>query len=175
MNASQSATERRAQLTRARREQLGLGPALRRAWVSYQGELDKAMAAAGFDRAFPDGRVLRMCRAPAEMTISQIGRELGITRQGASKLITSLRDRGYVTINDSTTNGREKIVKLAPYGLDYLATHQRAARAIERRTRRELGVDGFAALGRLLEALTTDDEPRLRRYLRDRDSTRRTV
>src|SRR5882672_11311090 len=75
---------------------IGLGPALRRAWLGYQRRLDEAMAAAGFDeRRFPDGRVLRMCSGPAGATTSQIGRELGITRQGAGKIVGSLRDRGY--------------------------------------------------------------------------------
>jgi DNA-binding MarR family transcriptional regulator len=36
------------------------------------------------------------------------------TRQGASKIVASLRDRRYVTISDSATSGREKVVKLTP-------------------------------------------------------------
>ena len=39
---------------------VGLGAALRQAWVGYHRRLDEAMAAAGFDdHGFPDGRVLR--------------------------------------------------------------------------------------------------------------------
>ena len=73
---------------------VGLGPALRRAWVGYQRRLDRAMADAGFDeRRFPDGRVLRLCSRPAGSTISSIGRELGITRQGAGKVVSHLHDR----------------------------------------------------------------------------------
>ncbi len=71
----------------------GLGVALRRAWLGYQLRVDRAMAEAGFgERRFPDGRVLRMCSGEAGSTISAIGRELGITRQGASKVVTHLRD-----------------------------------------------------------------------------------
>ena len=55
------------------------------------------MAETGFgERRFPDGRVLRVCAGEAGSTISAIGRELGITRQGASKVVAELRDRGYV-------------------------------------------------------------------------------
>src|ERR1039458_2291101 len=94
------------------RGRVALGGALRRAWIGYQRRLDEELAAAGFDdRGFPDGRVLRMCSGPAETTIAQIGRELGITRQGASKNVASLRDRGYVTLSASATDGREKTVK----------------------------------------------------------------
>ena len=47
------------------------------------------MAEAGFgERKFPDGRVLRVCSGRAGSTISAIGRELGITRQGASKVVS---------------------------------------------------------------------------------------
>ena len=88
--------------------ELPLGPALRQAWVGYQRRLDEAMAAAGFDdRGFPDRRVLRMCPIRRD-DVSEIGRELGITRQGAAKVVASLRDRRYVTVTASDTSGREK-------------------------------------------------------------------
>jgi DNA-binding MarR family transcriptional regulator len=145
-----------------------LGPALRQAWVGYQRRLDEDLAAAGFDdRRFPSGRVLRMCADPAEATIAQIGRELGITRQGASKIVANLRDRRYVTVSVSAADSREKLVKLTPLAIDYLAAERKAARAIERRLRAELGDEGFVALYRLLEALGGDEEMRMRDYLRN--------
>ena len=144
-----------------------LGPGLRRAWVGYQRRVDDAMAAAGFgDRVFPDGRVLRMCSRSDEITISHIGRELGITRQGASKIVGGLRDRGYVTVTPSPTNGREKVVATTPRALEYLDAQRKAARAIERRVRAELGPEAFTALQRLIDVLGGGDEPRLRDYLR---------
>jgi DNA-binding MarR family transcriptional regulator len=143
-----------------------LGPSLRRAWVGYQRQLDQALAEAGFaDRAFPDGRVLRMCR-DGDTTTSQIGRELGISRQGASKVVANLRARGYVSVEPSTTSGREKVVKITPRALEYLAAHRTAARAIERRLRAQLGPDAFASLEQLVEALGGGDQPRMRDYLR---------
>ena len=70
------------------------------------------MADAGFgERRFPDGRVLRLC-SDRGSTISAIGRELGITRQGASKVVGQLRDRGYVLVEDSVASKREKSVIL---------------------------------------------------------------
>ena len=146
---------------------LGLGAALRRAWLGYQLRLDGAMAEAGFaERRFPDGRVLRVCSGEAGSTISAIGRELGITRQGASKVVVYLRDRGYVEVADSMTSKREKSVVLTPRGIDYLALQRAAARAIEDELRAGLGEAGFSALGALLDALGTGDELRLRAYLR---------
>jgi DNA-binding MarR family transcriptional regulator len=119
---------------------VGLGPALRRAWIGYQVRLDRAMADAGFgERRFPDGRVLRLCSGQSGSTISAIGRELGITRQGASKVVGHLRDRGYVVVADSATSGREKSVTLTAIGNDYLQAQRAAARAIENELAATLG------------------------------------
>ena len=150
---------------------LGIGATLRRAWLGYQLRLDRAMAEAGFgERKFPDGRVLRVCSGEAGSTISAIGRELGITRQGATKVVAHLRDRGYVAVADSTTSKREKSVILTPRGIDYL-THQSAATgAIEDQLRVELGDAAFSALGALLDALDAGEGVRLRAYLRHSSS-----
>ena len=135
--------------------------------MGYRRRLDAELAAAGFgDRGFPDGRVLRICSRCAETTISQIGRELGITRQGAGKVVASLRDRGYVTLSASATDGREKVVKLTQRAIDYLAAHRNAARSIERQLRTEVGAEGFDSLHRLLTALGGDEQPRMSDYLR---------
>ena len=147
--------------------QVGLGPALRRAWLGYQLRLDGAMAEAGFgERSFPDGRVLRLCAGEGGSTISGIGREIGITRQGAAKVVAHLRDRGYVVVADSTASRREKSVALTPMGVDYLAQQRAAARAIEEDLRNELGEATFGALGALLGALDAGEGVRLRAYLR---------
>jgi DNA-binding MarR family transcriptional regulator len=144
-----------------------LGTALRRAWVGYQRRLDEEMATAGFDdRGFPDGRVLRMCSTSAQTTISQIGRELGITRQGASKIVAGLRDRRYVMLSASTTDKREKVVTLTPRAVAYLASQRKAARDIERRLHNDIGEEGFTVLYGLLESLGGDEDVRLRDYLR---------
>lgn len=146
--------------------QARLGAALRRAWVGYQRRLDEAMAEAGFDdRRFPDGRVLRICSDPAGTTISAIGRQLGITRQGAGKIVAQLRDRGYVDVGDSATSGREKAVTVTTRAVEYLAAQRNATRSIEGQLRKELGPEGFAGLGRLLEALGAEEELRMRDYL----------
>jgi DNA-binding MarR family transcriptional regulator len=145
----------------------GLGPALRRAWVGYQLRLDAAMADAGFgERRLPDGRALRLCSGQAGSTISAIGRELGITRQGAGKVVAHLRDRGYVSIADSPTSKREKSVMLTSRGVDYLQTQRAAARAIEDDLRDALGETGFSSLHALLNALDDGEMTRMSTYLR---------
>jgi DNA-binding MarR family transcriptional regulator len=148
---------------------VGLGPALRRAWIGYQRRLDRAMTDAGFDeRRFPDGRVLRLCSGFPGSTISSIGRELGITRQGAGKIVSHLHDRGYVSVTDSPTSGREKAVTLTVSGTRYLEAQRHAVRTIERQLRKELGEEPLTALHRLLDVLDTGEEVRMRTYLSSR-------
>jgi DNA-binding MarR family transcriptional regulator len=146
---------------------VGLGAALRQAWVGYHRRLDEAMAAAGFtDHGFPDGRVLRICSRNRDVTIARIGRELGITRQGAGKVVAKLGERGYVTVSDSTVSGREKVVSLTSRARQYLAAHREAARSIERQLRDEVGESDFDSALLLLGSLGGDDQPRMRDYLR---------
>lgn len=142
---------------------------MRSAWVGYQRRLDEAMAAAGFpDRRYPDGRVLRLCARTGKVTASLIGRELGMTRQGAGKIVTTLRDRGYVVLEPSAADGREKVVTLTSRALDYLAAQRAAARQIERELQDQLGAEAFDGLSDLLDALGgPEDQPRMRDYLRN--------
>jgi DNA-binding MarR family transcriptional regulator len=145
---------------------VGLGPALRAAWVGYQLRLDAAMAASGFEeRRFPDGRVLRLCSGPAGSTISAVGRELGITRQGASKVVGYLQNRDYVSVADSRTSKREKSVVLTPRGVAYLHAQRTAVLEIEAELRSEIGEAAFSGALDLLAALDSGDKTRLRAYL----------
>lgn len=168
-DTSPSNAEARADVS-AQPSSVGLGPALRRAWLGYQLRLDAALADAGFaERRFPDGRVLRLCSGPAGSTISAIGRELDITRQGASKVVGHLRNRGYVSVTDSATSGREKSVTLTARGIEYLEAQRRASRSIEDELRAELGQAGFSALGELLQSLGGHAEHlQMRDYLKHR-------
>jgi DNA-binding MarR family transcriptional regulator len=145
---------------------MGLGSALRRAWLGYQHRLDSAMADAGFgERHFPDGRLLRLCSDQGS-TISAIGRELSMSRQGASKAVGHLRDRGYVVIEDSMVSKREKTVILTDLGANYLRQHRSAARAIEKELRAQLGESAFSGLMTLVDALDQGELPRMQTYLR---------
>ena len=145
-----------------------LGASLRRAWIGYRRLLEAELAGAGFTAGFPDARVMRICSRQPDATIAEIGRELGISRQGAAKLVAGLRERGYLTLHPSPTSGREKLLVLTPRAMDYLRAQRRATRRIESRLARELGPESFAALHRLLEALGGDDQPGLLQYLGDR-------
>lgn len=132
-----------------------LGAALPRAWAGYRDRLNRELTATGFGgHGAPDGRVLRLCSATTEVTISEIGRGLGITRQAASKIVAGLRDGGFVALSPSPTDGREKIVRLTAHALDYLAAQRAAERRIAAQLRREVGAEAFTGLSRLLDVLS---------------------
>jgi DNA-binding MarR family transcriptional regulator len=136
-----------------------LGAALRRAWLAYHRRIEAAMVEAGFDDvAVPDGRVLRLCLDPSGTTISTIGRALGMTRQGAGKLVGSLRDRGYLKVQPSASSGREVSVTATAKARDYLALRRQAAGRVEDEVRAELGADGYAQLRALLQVLGGTEE-----------------
>lgn len=148
-----------------------LGAALRQAWVGYQLRLDREMAAAGFeDRRFPDAKVLRMCAGADPVTISDVGRRLGISRQAASKVVSELCERGYTVLERSPTDRREKVVRLTGLALELLAAQWAAAETVEAQIRQEVGADSLVALDRLLDVLRVDQPQTLRAYLRDHSS-----
>jgi len=135
-----------------------LGLALRRAQAGFRRQVNEELAAGGFDqRRFPDGRVLMMCGAPGETTISDIGRGLGITRQGASKIVAGLRERGYLEVTPSAADGREKILTLTPRAVQYLHAIAAAAGAIEARVRREVGDGALEQFFRVLHVVAAGE------------------
>jgi DNA-binding MarR family transcriptional regulator len=130
--------------------------------------MDEELAAQGFtDHRFADRSVLRMCSGPEDTTISQIGRGLGITRQGASKIVAGLSRRGYVTVTASPTSGREKIVRLTGRGAEYRAALRQAAQTIERDLRAEVGSEELECFCRVLDALSGGEGPMPAGYLRE--------
>ena len=139
--------------------QYALGMALRRAQAGYRRQMDDQLAAAGFGgRQFPGGRVLRMCAGPGATTISDVGRGLGITRQGASKIVAALREQGYLQVTPSNDDGREKILTLTPRAVDALLAAYRAAGVIEKRVREEIGDEAMEQFFRVLDVIA-DGEP----------------
>jgi DNA-binding MarR family transcriptional regulator len=136
-----------------------LGPLLFRAAAGYRRRIDERLAAAGFaDQRFPDGLILRLCRRDEEVTISQIGRELSMTRQGASKLVAGMSERGYVTVERSSLDAREKVVRPTPRARARLDAARQARRELDAEVRAELGDEAISALHALI-ALLSGPEP----------------
>lgn len=134
--------------------QAALARALRMALTGYWRLVGIELAEAGFaDRRFPEGRVLVMCAAPGDTTISDVGRRLRITRQGASKIVARLREDGYLHVSASATDGREKVLSLTARAEHFLATLHQAGRSVEARLREQIGAAGLEQLFVTLDLL----------------------
>lgn len=145
-----------------------LGPQLARAAAGYRRRVEEKLAAAGFDdRRFPDGLILRLCRQDQNVTISQIGRELAMTRQGASKLVTGLSERGYVTVDRSPTDAREKIVRPTARARAFVDAAKAARRELDEELRAHLGEDAIGALHALIDVLAGPEPLNLGELWRD--------
>jgi DNA-binding MarR family transcriptional regulator len=137
-----------------------LGPLLRRAWLGYQERIDEAVRLAGFDRRYPDARVLRRCSHGDAMTISDLGRELGVTRQAAAKLVARLAEQGYVAATQSPTDRREKLITLTAQAEALLAAITTARRDVDEELRQTLGDGTVRSVQRLARTLTPKDRSR---------------
>lgn len=54
-----------------------------------------------------------------ELTVAQIGRIIGISRQGVHKCAKGLIERGYIIIENQNVNSRDKILFLTEKGLRF--------------------------------------------------------
>jgi DNA-binding MarR family transcriptional regulator len=54
-------------------------------------------------------------------TASEVGRRLGVSKQAAGKTVDRLAELGYAERVDDPTDGRRKVIRLTPRGIDSLA------------------------------------------------------
>jgi DNA-binding MarR family transcriptional regulator len=79
------------------------------------------LAALGFDDyRRSDPLVMRSLRGGA-VPLGSLGVTLGVTRQGARKVVNGLVGRGYAIVTTSSEDSRRRLVSLTPRGRDYLA------------------------------------------------------
>jgi DNA-binding MarR family transcriptional regulator len=65
-----------------------------------------------------------------EVTLGSLGVTLGVTRQGARKVVNGLVERGYAHVTTSSEDSRRRLVNLTPRGRDYLAAVVATLRAM---------------------------------------------
>ncbi|MFE1174201.1 MarR family winged helix-turn-helix transcriptional regulator [Streptomyces sp. NPDC058773] len=138
-----------------------LGPQLLRSWLGYRRRIEQKLTAEGFtDERQPSGVILRLCVADDRMTISRIGRELQVSRQAASKQVSDLCERGYLSLERSPGDGREKFVRPTPEAHAFLQAFNRVRREVDAEIRGQLGSEAIGALSALFTLLAEPAEPR---------------
>jgi DNA-binding MarR family transcriptional regulator len=95
--------------------------------------LDGALTLAGDALARPTGQTSARWRVLAAverepMTVAQIARAWGLTRQSVQRIADALDDDGLVVYEDNPSHRRAKLVRLTSRGRSTLATIQQAQR-----------------------------------------------
>lgn len=83
-------------------------------------------------------------------TASEVGRRLGVSKQAAGKTVDRLEQLGYAERVDDPGDGRRKIVRLTPHGIDSL---RRSAEVFDELRARWTGTLGEQRVADMEEAL----------------------
>ena len=100
----------------ARTDELDFGILLGAAYASFTEWLREEMAASGFDDLGPShGYVFRALGA-GSMTLTELASGLGMTTQGAAKIVATMAEGGYVRSSPDPDDGRAKRLDLDDRG-----------------------------------------------------------
>lgn len=135
---------------------MALGRALTIALRRLVDDMHERLAAEGFDDLRPAFGYVLNAAATSAMNASELAAVLGMTKQGAAKLLTEMATAGYIVRRGSDRDGRVRTIELTDRGRQALAAAARAQSAIEREwvdlaSQRDMG-----AMRRVLAAVITD-------------------
>lgn len=135
---------------------LDLGILLGLAYQAFTDELRADLYARGFtDLGSAYGYVFRAL-ADDTLRLSDLAKRLGMSNQGAAKIIDEMHARGYVTRGPDPDDGRAKALLLAPRGRAALAAARRFHAKYERRLREMSGESDVDVLREQLERIITN-------------------
>ena len=119
-------------------------------------ELHAELARQGHPDVRPAHGFAMQAIGPSGASATEVGRRLGVSKQAAGKTIDRLAELGYAERVDDPADGRRKLVRLTPRGLDSLA---RSAVIFDDLRARWAQVLGPARLSDLEDALRTVAPP----------------
>jgi DNA-binding MarR family transcriptional regulator len=124
------------------------------AFRSLVDELHDELALAGHDQARPiDGFALQGI-GPTGVTISELGRRLGVSKQAAAKTARRLEEIGYATRSPHPVDGRAQVLARTRRGDEMLELSAEIFGRLHSRWAGQLGDDRLDALEEDLEAMT---------------------
>jgi DNA-binding MarR family transcriptional regulator len=111
-------------------------------------------------RGHPDARPLHafalQAIGPAGSTTAELGRRLGISKQGAAKTVRSLERLGYIRREADPSDRRAKIIRRSRRGEAFLAISAAEFDRVRERIAASLGRDGARRLEADLRLLAPD-------------------
>jgi len=123
-----------------------LGRALARAFWLIEEQLDAGIRARFPDYRASDGQVFRCLPVDKGARIVELAERAKMTKQGMSKLVASLDERGYVERVPDPEDGRAQIIQFTPRGRAALAAASEAIAEIEARWAEVIGQDELEVL-----------------------------
>ena len=99
----------------------------RERWIRAMAQRLSVLGFEGYRRSDP--LVMRSLRS-GEVPLGSLAVTLGLTRQGARKVVSGLVERGYARVSPSPSDSRRRIVLLTPEGRDYLSAVVATLRAL---------------------------------------------
>ncbi len=124
---------------------LGLG------FQTFSDELRAELAAHGFDDLGGTYGLVFRALAREPILLTELAERLGMTPQGASKLVSEMEAKKYVERRPDPEDGRAKRLRLGPRGRAALGFARKFHAAYERRLSVELGERHVSTARRVLE------------------------
>ena len=121
-------------------------------------EMHAALADAGHPAVRPAHGFALNAIGDAGVTTADLARKLGMTKQGAAKLVESLAGLGYVRRVAHDADARARLVVLTPAGRDVLDKAAAIQQRLEARWARAVGAGTMRELRSALERVVPLDE-----------------
>lgn len=118
--------------------------------------LHEELAAAGHPGLRPAFGYALVAVGEAGTTASRLATEMGMTKQGAAKLVATLRGLGYLDRQAHDADRRAQLLTLTPHGTDLLRRSEEIQARIESEWSEVLGQRDARALRRGLERATAE-------------------
>jgi DNA-binding MarR family transcriptional regulator len=136
--------------------ELDLSLAAMLAGLAMAEEVERRLAAAGFDDVrFSHGFVFQhLLREP--LTVGALARAMGVTQQRASKAASELEALGYVRREADPADARVRRLVLAERGRSAVAAAREARAAVTAELRERLGARRVGAAERVLREVVTE-------------------
>jgi MarR family transcriptional regulator for hemolysin len=120
------------------------------AFQTFSDELRAELATQGFDDLGGAYGLIFRALAREPLLLTELAEWLGMTAQGASKIISEMEARKYVERQPDPEDGRAKRLRLGPRGRAALACARKFHAGYEQRLCAELGERNVASVRRVL-------------------------
>jgi DNA-binding MarR family transcriptional regulator len=132
------------------------GLLLARAFNAYVEHLHHRLAAHGFTDLRPTFGLTLRALHERPRTLTELARELGVSKQAAAKVVGELEGRSLIEREPSPADGRATLLRLSARGRSLVAAAIQIGNGVERDLGRDLGDDAAAHVRAGLERLAAD-------------------